>query len=106
VIKIAKQQQEESVGRVRLPRRNELEQFAIAVQLMGANQIKTVGEDGEERITRIPGKLKKRVWIRENDVVIIKVWDFQPTKADVVWRYLPTQTAWLRRKGHLKNLPV
>jgi translation initiation factor 1A len=99
-------QQEESVGRVKLPNREELEQFAIVLQLMGTDQVKCLCEDEKERQVRIPGKLKKKVWIRENDIIIIKLWDFQPSKGDVVWRYLGNQVAWLKRNKKLEKLPI
>ena len=97
---------EENVGRMRTPRKEDLEQFAIVLQLMGGDQVKALCEDGEERQIRIPGKLKKRVWLRENDIIIIKLWDFQLSKGDVVWRYLGNQVEWLKRKGLLKKLPI
>ena len=97
---------EEDIGRIRFPRKNEFEQFGIVTTLLGANQLRVLCQDGTERHCRIPGKLKKRVWIRENDLVIVKVWDFQPSKGDVVWRYLPPQKNYLKRKGMLDGLPV
>jgi len=54
------------------------------------------------RIARIPGKIKKKVWIREGDVVIVVPWHFQNEKADIVWKYNPPQVNWLERKGFLK----
>lgn len=92
-------------GRLRLPNRNDGEMFGIAIQLHGGDQIKVACEDGKERMCRIPGKLKKRVWIREGDVVIVQLWDFQPSKADIVWRFLGMQVERLDRMGLLKNLP-
>jgi len=97
---------EELVSRIRLPRRNDGEMFAIATQLHGTNQIRALCEDKQERMCRIPGKLKKRVWIREGDLIVIKLWDFQPIKADIVWRYLGVQKSHLEKKGLLKNLPI
>jgi len=73
---------------------------------MGADRIKVLCADGKERNARIPGKMKKRVWIREGDVLIVRLWDFQPANADVVWRYMPPQTERLKRMGLLKALPV
>ncbi|MDD3084020.1 MAG: translation initiation factor eIF-1A [Candidatus ainarchaeum sp.] len=98
--------EEETFERVKLPRREDLEQFAIITQLMGSDQVRAMCEDGQERQFRIPGKLKKRVWLRENDFIIVKLWDFQPTKGDVVWRYLGNQVGWLKRKGYFKKLPI
>ena len=97
--------EEEAARRMRLPKRNEGEMFGIATQMVGGDRIKAMCEDGTERICRIPGKLRKRVWIREGDLVIVRLWDFQPSKADVVWRYLRVQSNVLQRKGLLKNLP-
>ena len=96
--------EEELIGRIRFPRKADNEQLGFVIQLMGANQLRVKCEDGETRGCRIPGKLKKKVWIRDGDLVIVKVWDFQPIKGDVVWRYLPPQTNYLRRKGLLTKL--
>jgi len=59
--------------------------------------------DGKVRMGRIPGKMKKRIWIREGDIVIVVPWDFENGKADVVWRYTRPQVDWLERKGYLKG---
>lgn len=92
--------------RVKMPNRKVLEQFAVVTKMLGVFNIRTMGEDGEERVTRIPGKLKKRVWFREGDLVMIRLWDFQPSKADVVWVYKGAQVEHLRKRGLLDNLPV
>ena len=97
---------EEQVSRIRMPYRNENEVFGIATQLLGSDQIKIMCEDNIERTCRIPGKMRKKVWIREGDLVIVKIWDFQPIKGDVVWRYLKPQAEHLQRKGALKNLQI
>jgi translation initiation factor 1A len=102
----AAQAQEEQLKRIRLPHRNELEMFGIVSQLVGGRQVMVLCEDGKERNCRIPGKMAKRVWMRMNDVVIVKLWDFQPEKADVVWRYMGVQTEHLKKKGYLSKLPV
>lgn len=85
--------------RVRLPHRNKGEMFAIAEQLMGGSRLKIICEDGKSRLARIPGKMKKRRWIRTGDLLIIKPWDFQDEKADVVRRYTKTESSNLSRRG-------
>lgn len=84
--------------RVRLPRRRGGEIFGIAESLLGGSRITVMCEDGKSRMGRIPGKMKKREWIREGDLVIVKPWPFQDEKADVVWRYTKNQAANLARK--------
>ena len=91
------------ITRVRLPRKQDGEIFGHVESLLGSNRIKVRGLDGVTRMARIPGKMKKRIWIREGDVVIIIPWEFQNEKADVVWRYTGPQVDWLQRKGFLKG---
>jgi len=92
--------------KIRLPRRKEHEMFALVKKLHGGNKVQALFEDGLERNCRITGKMKKKIWIRENDLIIGKIWYFQPTKADVVWRYFDDQKNRLKRMGYLEKLPV
>jgi len=69
--------------------------------MLGANRLKVRCMDGKVRLARIPGKMKKRIWICEGDVVIVVPWSFQDEKADVVWKYTSPQVSWLQRKGYL-----
>lgn len=89
------------VVRVRLPHRKHYELFGIAEQLLGASRIKVVCADGKSRMGRVPGKLRKRMWIREGDLVIVRPWEFQDEKADITYRYTKTQASYLSRKGVL-----
>ena len=60
-------------------------------------------EDGETRLARIPGKMRRRQWVREGDLIIVWPWDFQDSKADVKHRYTKTQSMYLSRKGVLPD---
>jgi translation initiation factor 1A len=84
--------------RVRLPRKKNGEMFGIADQLLGASRIKVMCADGKSRMGRIPGKIKKRMWIREGDLVIVQPWEFQDEKANILYRYTKTQAMYLSRK--------
>ena len=76
--------------------------LGIAVQLLGFDRILVKCQDGNQRLCRIRGKMKRRVWIREGDVVLVSPWDFQSDKrGDVIWRYTRSQAEWLRKNGYL-----
>jgi translation initiation factor 1A len=94
---------DEGYVRFRLPRIKENEMFGIADQLLGASRIKVMCADGKSRMGRIPGKLKKRMWIRVGDLVIIRPWKFQDEKSDIVWRYTKTQASLLSRRNMLPD---
>lgn len=90
--------------RVKMPNKKDLEMFGVVTQLMGVNNVSVMCEDGKERICRIPGKLFKHIWIKQGDLVIVKLWDFQPTKGDVNWRYLGFQVNALEKRGLLVEM--
>jgi translation initiation factor 1A len=50
--------------------------------------------------------MRKRVWIREGDIVIVAPWEFQDEKGDVIWRYTGMQVNWLQRKGYLEMISI
>lgn len=89
---------------LRTPHRDELEMFGIVTKLLGGTHVQVMCEDKIQRTCRIPGKLKKKIWMIQGDIVIVKLWDFQRIKADVVWRFLPLQVQRLRNKGFLKQM--
>ena len=89
------------VIRVRLPKKWNKEQFALAGTMLGANHIRVQCIDGVTRLGRIKGKMKKRTWIREGDTLIIIPWSFQDEKCDIIYRYLRPQTDWLRKNSYI-----
>jgi initiation factor 1A len=61
--------------------------------------------DGKSRVCRIPGRLKRSLWVREGDVLLIEPWELGgETKGDVIFKYKPIQVSFLKKKGYLKGL--
>jgi translation initiation factor 1A len=76
--------------------------LGVAVKLLGFDRILVRCQDGHERLCRIRGKIKRRVWIREGDIVLVSPWDFQSdSKGDIIWRYTRAQADQLRKNGYL-----
>ena len=75
-----------------------------AIKLTGGDQVIVKCADGETRNCRIRGKLKRRMWIRENDIVLVAPWDFDNRKADILWRYIKAHAEWLEHNGYLKTI--
>jgi translation initiation factor 1A len=91
---------EEALSEMVLPSVNDV--LGVAIKLLGYDRILVKCQDGHERLCRIRGKMKRRVWIRQGDVVLVSPWDFQSDKrGDVFWRYTKAQAEILRRKGLL-----
>ncbi len=83
-----------------LPSSNDV--LGVAIKMLGADRIMVKCQDGQERLCRIRGKLKRRVWIREGDIVLVSPWDFQKeNRGDIFWRYRKNQSDWLRSHKYL-----
>ena len=95
---------EEITLRVTLPYKPKGEMFAVAETFQGGSRLQVICEDGVRRMGRIPGKLRRRMWVRENDLLIVVPWSFQDSKADVKFRYTPTQTSNLKRRGKIPEI--
>jgi translation initiation factor 1A len=89
---------EEEYIRLKLPNKNDNEMFAIADRLMGGSRIIVVCADGKSRMARIPGRMKRKQRVRAGDLVIVKPWDIQNDKADIIFRYRRTQAIVLSRR--------
>jgi len=98
------QQGQESLGpiRVRLPRGKEV--LGIIDQRVGASRMLVRCLDGKSRNCRVPGRLRRKLWLREGDIVIVEPWEFDNEKGDVIFKYNPSAIEWLRRKDFLKNI--
>ena len=91
---------EEELSEMVLPAANDV--LGVAVKLLGFDRVLVKSQDGHERLCRIRGKMKRRVWIRQGDIVLVSPWDFQSDKrGDIIWRYKRSQAEWLRKKGYL-----
>lgn len=95
---------EAEITRVQLPNKNNGELFGIVDKLLGSARMTVMCEDGKTRTLRVPGKIKKKMWIKEGDLVILKPWGFQDDKGDIVYRYSHTQVSYLSRNRLLPEI--
>jgi len=99
----AKQDQiQQEISRIKLPRGKQV--FGVIEQRLGGSRMYVRCMDGKTRTCRIPGRLKRRLWIREGDIVIIEPWEYDENKGDVLFKYRYSQIDYLKRKGYLKGI--
>ena len=101
---LAEQQQaQEMIRRTPSPRGNQI--LGICDQRVGGSRMKVRCMDGKTRICKIPGRLKRRLWVREGDILLIKPWELGgDKKGDVLFKYKPIQVRFLKKKGLLQGL--
>ncbi len=96
--------EQEIMIRVRIPQGKEI--LGIVQQRLGGSRMRIHCLDGKERICRIPGRLRRELWVRENDVVLVEPWELGgDDKGDVVYKYKgKAEVDFLKKKGFLKGI--
>lgn len=96
-----KNRREDVEKEARIPGEGEV--LGVIEKMLGYDRARVKCLDGKTRLCRIPGRMRKRVWMREGDVVIVAIWDFQPeTRGDIVYRYTKSELRKLREAGVLE----
>lgn len=94
-------QEPPKITRAPLPKEGEV--IGIINQRYGGNKMKVDCLDKKERNCRVPGRLRRRLWLRPGDVVIIEPWELDDTKGDILLKYHPNQISWLKKNGYLET---
>lgn len=76
--------------------------MCIVTGMMGGSRMRVSCKDGKERLCRIPGKMRNKIWVREGDVVIVRPYEIEgDKKGDIIWRYHPLQARILKERGEI-----
>jgi translation initiation factor 1A len=106
------------ITRVKLPNKKLGEIFGRVVDIYGNDRMQVFCEDGKYRVGRIRGKIKKRVWIRRGDLIIVNPWEWETEtkdslgKCEITWRYTNAEESYLERSKlipqnlKLDNIPL
>lgn len=81
--------------------------YAIVRKMLGDSRILAYCEsDQTEKLCIIRGKMKKRVWIRVGDLILVSNRDFETSggKCDVIHKYNDDDFRKLQKMGEIKNL--
>lgn len=98
------------VTRVKFPNKRMGEMFGRIVGVLGNDRMEVFCEDGKHRMGRIRGKIKKRVWIRIADLVIVNPWEWETAtpdkmgKCEISWRYMKHEISWLERRNRIPEI--
>ncbi len=88
------------VTRAPLPKKGEV--IGIIEQRFGGNKMLVNCLDGKQRNCRVPGRLKRKLWLRPKDVVIVELWELDKNKGDIILKYRQNQVEWLKRNNYIQ----
>ncbi len=97
------QQEQEEIRRTPIPRPGQV--IGVCDQRVGGSRMMVRCLDGKKRVCRIPGRLKRKLWVRDGDILLIEPWELGGNdKGDVTFKYKSIQVEFLRKRGLLKAL--
>jgi len=94
-------EEEVHVTRAKIPRGEEV--IGVIESRLGGNKMQVNCLDGKTRNSRVPGRLKRKLWLRPGDVVLVEPWELDKDKGDVIFKYPSNQIEWLKRNGYIKT---
>jgi translation initiation factor 1A len=79
------------------------QEYGQVLRMLGNGRLDAQCFDGTKRLCHIRGKMRKKVWVNQGDIVLISLRDFQDGKADVILKYTAEEARRLKQLGHLPD---
>lgn len=71
--------------------------------MLGNGRCESKCFDGTTRLCHIRGKLRKKVWVNAQDIVLVGLRDYQDDKADIILKYSPDEARNLIKYGEIPD---
>jgi len=79
--------------------REDGQEYAQVTKMLGNGRLEAMCFDGVKRLCHIRGKLRKKVWINQSDIILVGLRDYQDAKADVILKYSADEARNLKSYG-------
>lgn len=79
------------------------QEYAQVVRMLGNGRCESKCFDGTTRLCHIRGKLRKKVWVNAQDIVLVGLRDYQDDKADIILKYSPDEARNLIKYGEIPD---
>ncbi|KAG2436417.1 hypothetical protein HXX76_006721 [Chlamydomonas incerta] len=77
------------------------QEYAQVIRMLGNGRLEAQCIDGKKRLCNIRGKMRKKVWVAQGDIVLVGLRDYQDEKADVIMKYTADEARVLKQYGEL-----
>merc|ERR1711865_825249 len=72
-------------------------------RMLGNGRCDVTCFDGVKRLCHIRGKMRKKVWCNQGDIVLVSLRDFQDEKGDIIVKYTADEARNLKAYGELPD---
>jgi translation initiation factor 1A len=86
--------------------KEESEEYAQITKILGDGRFQCKCADGVDRIAHVRGKMRKRTWLANGDIILVSIREFEPEKCDVVEKYKEKEVAKLKSVGEIPDTMV
>ena len=86
--------------------KEESEEYAQIIKILGDGRFQCKCADGVDRIAHVRGKMRKRTWLANGDIILVSIREFEPEKCDVVEKYKEKEVAKLKSVGEIPDTMV
>lgn len=91
----------EGDGRRELQFKEDGQEYAKVTKILGHCRMMVYCFDGVKRMAHIRGKMRKKEWVQNGDIVLVGLREFQDDKADILVKYSVDEARNLRLYGEL-----
>lgn len=81
--------------------KEEGQEYAQVTKMLGNGRLDATCFDGIKRLAHIRGKMRKKVWINQGDIILVSLREFQDDQCDVIVKYTPDEARALKSQGEL-----
>jgi len=79
------------------------QEYARVVRMLGNGRLEGACFDGKTRLCHIRGKMIKKVWVVQGDIILVGLRDYEDAKADVILKYRADEARKLKQQGHIPD---
>ena len=80
------------------------QEYAQVIKILGNSRLEAMCFDGVKRLCHIRGKLHKKVWINQSDIILVGLRDYQDDQADVILKYSADEARNLKSYGEFPDI--
>lgn len=92
-----------SVSSNSLVTKDDMQEYAKIEKMLGDRKVTLTLPDGRNILGIIPGRFRKRCWMKTGDTVLISFRDFQDDRCDIIHKYDSTEVPKLVK---LNEIPI
>merc|ERR1719420_2727141 len=77
------------------------QEYGQVLRMLGNGRLEAMCFDGTKRLCHIRGKMRKKVWVCQGDIVLVSLRDFQDEKGDIIVKYTSDEARNLKTYNEL-----